>query len=62
MTEPGEHGQHASVIVAAAETKFGEDVGDVLLDGPIADDQSFGDAGIRPSFGHKREHVPFAGR
>ena len=38
-----------------------EDAADVLLDRSFRDEELVRDAGIRPAFGHEREHIALPG-
>ena len=58
---PGEHGEHAAVVVLGGrQPELDEDVRDVLLDRALGDDQRLGDRGVRAALGHQPEHLALA--
>ena len=59
--QPGEHGQHAAVVVLGGrQAELHEDVRDVLLDRALGDHQLLGDGRVRAALGHQPEHVALA--
>ena len=53
--------QHAPVLVATLpDTELHQDAVHVLLDGVARNDQSFGDAAVRPALRHEGEHLALA--
>nr|WP_311736924.1 hypothetical protein [Streptomyces sp. Ag109_G2-6] len=44
------------------ESELQEDVADVLVHGPLGDDEPIGDLGVAVSLGHHREYLAFAFR
>jgi len=59
--EVGEHCEHAAVVIGRLiEVELGEDLPDMCFDGSLGHDESFGDRGVRPIFGHESENLPFA--
>ena len=61
--EPGEHGEHATVVVVRGwQVELGEDRRDVLLDGAVGDDERAGDRRVGPALGHQAQHLPLPGR
>ena len=63
LPQPAQHGEHPAVVaVGGRQVELGEDVGDVLLDGAVADDQRGGDGGVGAALGHEPQHLALAGR
>ena len=48
------------VALGGREAELGEDRADVLLDGPLGDDEPRGDRAVRAALGHQREHLTLA--
>src|SRR4030095_14952867 len=61
--QPPQHGEHAPVVVLGGrQVQLGEDVGDVLLDSPVAHDQLAGDGVVAAALGHQAEDFALARR
>src|SRR4051794_40246760 len=63
VAQEREHGEDASVIVSrGGQIELLEDAAHVLFDGVLGDDELFGDALVRASLGHQREHLALTRR
>src|SRR5699024_6296827 len=62
VLEVGEHGQDTPVVVLRlAEPQLAEDVGRVLADGLLTDEQLRGDRGVGAALGHEPQDLLLAG-
>src|SRR5690606_18854791 len=60
--EVGEDGEDAPVVVLRlVESELAKDVGGVLADGLLADEQLRGDRGVGEPLGHEPQHLLLAG-
>src|SRR6266545_3662107 len=58
VVEECEHGEDASVVFfVGADAEFGEDAGDVCLDGAFGEPEPARDATVGAALGHEREHL-----
>ncbi|MDF3046613.1 MAG: hypothetical protein K0R30_2841, partial [Ornithinibacter sp.] len=59
--EVEEYGKHSPIgVLTVGDVEFEEQSPDVGLDGPFAEDQVFGDAGVRHSLCHQPKHFVLA--
>src|SRR5579872_6791821 len=60
-SQVSQHGEDPAVIsVTGGQAELGEDVVDVLLDRPAADDKRLRDRGIGPALGHQAQNLKLA--